>query len=67
MQGWQLTFFTRQDRMHGTLSLAEGLIAEAKKLGVSGARSWEQPGLVMGGTAKYMPHTFSSLPNNLCK
>lgn len=37
MQGCQLTFFTRQDRMHGTLSLAQWLIAEAKKLGVRGA------------------------------
>lgn len=37
MQGYQLTFFTQQDRMHGTLSVAQWLIAEAKKLGVRGA------------------------------
>ena len=37
MQGYQLTFFTQQDRKHGCLSLGEWLVQEARKLGVSGA------------------------------
>jgi len=37
MQGFQLTFFTQQDRRHGALPLGEWLIQEARKLGVAGA------------------------------
>lgn len=37
MQGFQLTFFTQQDRYHRNLPLAEWLIREACKLGVTGA------------------------------
>lgn len=36
MQGYQLTFFTQQTRLHGALTIAEWLTAEAKKLGISG-------------------------------
>lgn len=37
MQGYQLVFFTQQDRMHGHLPLAQWLLAEAKALGIRGA------------------------------
>ena len=37
MRGWQLTFYTQQGRSHGTRSIAEWLVAEAKALGISGA------------------------------
>ncbi len=37
MQGYQLTFFTQQDRKHGCLPLGEWLVQEALKLGVGGA------------------------------
>lgn len=37
MQGYQLTFFTTQDRRHGGLPLAEWLLQEARKLGIGGA------------------------------
>lgn len=37
MQGYQLTFFTQQDRRHGNLPLGEWLIQETRKLGVAGA------------------------------
>lgn len=37
MQGFQITFFTQQDRRHGSLPLGEWLIREARKLGVAGA------------------------------
>lgn len=37
MQGFQLTFFTQQDRRHRNLPLGEWLIQEACKLGVTGA------------------------------
>ena len=37
MQGFQLTFFTAQDRKHGTQPLAEWLMQEARKLGIGGA------------------------------
>ena len=37
MKGLQLTFFTQQDRRHGTLPLGEWLIQEARRLGVAGA------------------------------
>lgn len=37
MQGYQLTFFTTQDRRHGGLPLGEWLLQEARKLGVPGA------------------------------
>ena len=36
MHGYQLTFFTQQTRLHGSLTIAEWLTAEAKKLGISG-------------------------------
>ncbi len=37
MQGYQLTFFTQQDRKHGHQPLSNWLIEEARKLGVGGA------------------------------
>ena len=37
MQGFQLTFFTAQDRKHGTQPLAEWLVQEARQLGIGGA------------------------------
>lgn len=37
MHGFQLTFFTQQDRKHGGQSLAEWLLQEARQLGVRGA------------------------------
>jgi PII-like signaling protein len=37
MQGYQITFFTQQDRKHGSLLLGDWLIQEARKLGVGGA------------------------------
>jgi len=37
MQGYQLTFFTQQDRKHGRLPLAEWLLQEARKVGIAGA------------------------------
>lgn len=36
-KGYQITFFTQQDRLHGHRPLAQWLIEEAKKLGVRGA------------------------------
>lgn len=36
MQGFQLTFFTQQDRRHGHTPMAEWLLLEAKKLGLTG-------------------------------
>jgi PII-like signaling protein len=36
MQGFQLTFFTQQDRKHGCLTLGDWLVEEARKLGVGG-------------------------------
>lgn len=37
MQGYQLTFFTQQDRKHGGNPLAEWLVQEARRLGIRGA------------------------------
>lgn len=37
MLGWQLTFYTRQDRKHGPLSLAEWLMQQARNLNIRGA------------------------------
>lgn len=37
MQGYQLTFFTQQDRKHGHLPLGEWLVQEARKLDIGGA------------------------------
>ncbi|MBS1207704.1 MAG: hypothetical protein H6R19_102 [Proteobacteria bacterium] len=37
MQGFQLSFFTAQDRKHGKQPLAEWLVQEARKLGIGGA------------------------------
>ncbi|MDD2808036.1 DUF190 domain-containing protein [Rhodoferax sp.] len=37
MNGFQLTFFTQQDRLHGTTPLGQWLLLEAKKLGLRGA------------------------------
>ncbi len=36
-KGLQLTFFTQQDRRHGSMPLGEWLIQEGRKLGVAGA------------------------------
>lgn len=37
MHGYQLTFFTQQDRRHRHLALAQWLLEEARALGISGA------------------------------
>lgn len=37
MQGFQLSFFTRQDHQHAGQPLAEWLLQEARRLGVGGA------------------------------
>lgn len=37
MQGFQLTFYTQQDRMYGQQPLAQWLLAEARRLGLRGA------------------------------
>lgn len=37
MQGYQLTFFTQQDRKHHGHPLADWLLQEARRLGVQGA------------------------------
>lgn len=37
MQGFQLTFFTQQDRNHRGRSLAQWLLEEARNLGIGGA------------------------------
>ena len=37
MQGFQVTFFTRQDQRHGAMPLGEWLVREARRLGVAGA------------------------------
>ncbi|WP_075791045.1 DUF190 domain-containing protein [Massilia putida] len=37
MQGYQITFFTQQDRKHGHICLGDWLVKEARKLGVGGA------------------------------
>jgi PII-like signaling protein len=37
MQGYQVTFFTQQDRMHGTQPLAQWLLAQTRLLGIRGA------------------------------
>lgn len=37
MRGYQLTFFTQQDRLHGRIPLAQWLIEEAARLGLRGA------------------------------
>ena len=37
MHGFQLTFFTQQNRLHGDGLLAEWLVEEAKRLGIRGA------------------------------
>ena len=37
MTGYQLTFFTQQDRKHGKHSLAHWLLEEARQIGISGA------------------------------
>lgn len=37
MHGYQLTFFTQQDRSHHGLPLAQWLLEEARNIGISGA------------------------------
>ena len=37
MQGYQIVFFTQQERTHGALSIAEWLLATARELGIKGA------------------------------
>lgn len=37
MHGYQLTFFTQQDRRHNNLPLGEWLVQEARRLGAAGA------------------------------
>ncbi len=37
MKGYQLTFFTQQDRQHNHQPLGEWLLRSAKKLGIGGA------------------------------
>jgi len=37
MNGYQVTFFTQQNRMHAGLTIGEWLVQEARALGASGA------------------------------
>jgi uncharacterized protein len=37
VQGFQITFFTQQDRRHGHEPLGEWLLQEARRLGIAGA------------------------------
>ncbi len=37
MHGYQVTFFTQQDRVHGHEPLAQWLLAQARALGIRGA------------------------------
>jgi PII-like signaling protein len=37
MQGYQLTFFTQQDRKHHGLPLGQWLVEEARRIGIGGA------------------------------
>lgn len=37
MNGYQLTFYTEQDRRHGRYTVTEWLLHEAKQLGIHGA------------------------------
>ncbi|WP_140720621.1 MULTISPECIES: DUF190 domain-containing protein [Gammaproteobacteria] len=37
MQGYQITFFTQQDRTHGSTPLAQWLVEQAKQQGIRGA------------------------------
>jgi PII-like signaling protein len=37
MHGYQITFFTQQDRRHGNEPLAQWLLAAARQLGIRGA------------------------------
>ena len=37
MKGYEITFFTRQDRMHGSEPLSQRLLDEAKRLNIRGA------------------------------
>ena len=37
MHGFQLTFFTQQDRMHRGVPLGQWLLAETQRLGIGGA------------------------------
>lgn len=37
MKGFQVTFFTQQDRRHGRTQMHEWLLAEAKALGIRGS------------------------------
>ncbi|MXV05462.1 DUF190 domain-containing protein [Enterobacter sp. ABFQC] len=37
MKGYQITFYTQQDRMHGTVPLAQWMIEQAKLHGLRGA------------------------------
>ena len=66
MRGWQLTFYTQQGRSHGTRSIAEWLVAEAKALGISGATmSTAQGGYGRDGGC--IGPTFSSCPSSRWK
>lgn len=37
MQGYQLTFFTQQDRMHQRKPVAQWIVEEARSMGIRGA------------------------------
>ena len=37
MKGYQLAFFTQQDRRHGSSLLVEWIVEEARRLGIHGA------------------------------
>lgn len=37
MHGFQLTFFTQQDRKHAGLPMSEWLLQEARRMGIGGA------------------------------
>ena len=66
MHGYQLTFFTQQNRLHGALTIAEWLTAEARKLGISGVTvTAAQSGY--GRDGKLHSPIFSNLPSSLWK
>lgn len=54
MKGFQLTFYTQQDRMHDRQPLAQWLLAEARRLGMRGATL---SGAIQGVAHDHQVHT----------
>ncbi len=63
MHGYQLTFFTQQDRKHQGISLAQWLLEEARNIGISGA-TLIQASEGFGTTGKSVPLISSNLPTS---